>query len=345
MNSQAKDRSQIWVWAEHYQEKLAKASLGLLGKACELCQQLGGGEVASVLVGPDSQQLVAELIDHGSDKVYLASDPCLSPFEIELCAHIMTRLIQSQQPEIVLWGATSLGREIASRVAARLGTGLTAHCIDLYIEEVGGECQLVAVVAGWGGNLTLKIICPQKRPQMATVKPGIFSPAERRKRSGEIIPVEVEDRASRLDIAEVVEEPEETTSLEQAEVVVVGGWGLNALGGFQAVNELAQVLGGSVAGTRPALDAGWVPAERMIGQSGKTVAPQLLVTLGVSGAAQFATAVLGSRLILAVDKNPQAPIFEMADIGIVGDLQDVLPLLINKIRAIRGEKSGSSRGN
>ncbi len=159
---------------------------------------------------------------------------------------------------------------------------------------------------------------------------------EPRKRSGEVIPVEVEDVVSRLDIVEVVEEREETTSLEQAEVVVTGGWGLISLGGFQAVVELAQVLGGSVAGTRPALDAGWVPAERMIGQSGKTVAPKLLVTLGVSGAAQFATGALGSGFILAVDKNPNAPIFEMADLGIVGDLQDILPLLINKLRVMKG---------
>ena len=172
---------------------------------------------------------------------------------------------------------------------------------------------------------------------MATVKPGIFLPPEPKKRSGEVIPVKVDDKTSRLDIVEVVEEQEETTSLEEAEVVVVGGWGLNSLGGFQAVDELAQVLKGSVAGTRPALDAGWIPVERMIGQSGKTVAPQLLVTLGVSGAAQFATAVLSSKFILAVDKNPRAPIFEMADIGIVGDLQDVLPLLIDKLRAINRE--------
>jgi len=136
VNPQAKDKSRVWVWAEHHQEKPAKVSLGLLGKAHELCQQLGGGEVTSVLVGTDSQQLVAELIDHGSDKVYLASDPCLSPFEIELCAHLMTRLIQNHQPEIVLWGATSMGREIASRVAAKLDTGLTAHCVDLCIEKV-----------------------------------------------------------------------------------------------------------------------------------------------------------------------------------------------------------------
>ncbi len=337
MNPQAKDKNQVWVWVEHYQGKLANLSLGLLGKARELCQQLGGGEVASVLVGADSQQLVVELIDYGSDKVYLANDSHLSAFETELCAHLMTKLIHSYQPEIVLWGANSTGRETAARVAAKLGTGLTAHCINLYIEGIEGEYQLVGVVAGWGGNLTLKIICPQRRPQMATIRSGIFPPPERKKRSGEVIPVEVEDWASRLDIVEVVEEPEETTSLEQAEVVVVGGWGLNSLGGFRVVDELAQVLGGSVAGTRPALDAGWIPAERMIGQSGKTVAPRLLVTLGVSGAPQFATAALGSKFILAVDKNPDAPIFEMADLGIVGDLQYVLPLLIDKLRAIKGK--------
>ncbi len=335
MNPQVKDKSQVWVWAEYYQEELARASLGLLGKARELCQQLGGGEVASILVGTDSKQLVTELIDHGSDKVYLANNPSLSPFETELCAHLMTQLIQNHQPEIVLWGATSLGRETASRVAAKLSTGLTAHCIDLYIENIKGKHQLVAVVAGWGGNLTLKIVCPQRRPQMATAKPGIFAPPEPKKRNGEVIPVQVTREASRLDIVEVVEEREETAPLEQAEVVIAGGWGLSSVGGFQAVEELAQLLEGSVGGTRPALDAGWIPAERMIGQSGKTIAPQFLVTLGVSGAAQFATAVLTSKLILAVDKNPQAPIFEMADIGIVGDLQDVLPLLIDKIRAIR----------
>ncbi len=148
MNTEAKDKSQVWVWAEHYQEKLAKVSLGLLGKARELCRQLGGGEVASVLVRPGSQELAAELINHGSDKVYLANETYLSPFDTELCSHLMTELIHSQQPEIVLWGATSMGREIASRVAARLATGLTAHCIDLCIEEINGKRQLLGMVAG-----------------------------------------------------------------------------------------------------------------------------------------------------------------------------------------------------
>jgi len=335
VSSQVTDKGQVWVWVEHYENEMAKVSLGLLGKAHELCQQLGGGEVVSVLVGTENQQMAAELINYGSDKVYVAEGASLSLFEPEPCAHFVAELVQRYEPEIMLWGATSLGREIASRVAAKAGTGLTAHCIDLCVEEIEGKPQMVAVVAGWGGNLTLKNICPQKRPQMATVKAGIFPPPEPKKRDGEIIPVEVEERAYHLEVVEVVEEREETIPLEEAEVVVAGGWGLNSLNGFQKVEELAELLEGSVGGTRPALDAGWITADRMIGQSGKTVAPQLMITLGVSGAAQFTTAALSSGLIVAVDKNPDAPIFEVADIGIVGDLQEVLPLLIDKIRAIK----------
>ena len=325
---------QVWVWAEQYQGELARVSLGLLGKAGELCQQMGGGEVASVLVGTQSRQPVTELIDHGSDRVYLVDDPAISPFDTELRSRVMTKLIQKHQPEIVLWGASSLEGEISSRVAAKLGAGLNAHCIDISIEEIGGKRQLMASVAGWAGNLSLKIICPEKRPQMATVKAGIFTPPEPRKGSGEVVSVPLEDEVSRLDIIEVVEERKTASALEEAETVVVGGWGLSSMGSFQAVEELAEVLGGYGAGTRPALDAGWIPAERMIGQSGKTIAPQLLVTLGVSGAAQFATGVLSSKFILAVDINPRAPIFEMADIGIIGDLREVLPLLINKLKTL-----------
>ncbi|MBI4304491.1 MAG: electron transfer flavoprotein subunit alpha/FixB family protein [Chloroflexi bacterium] len=324
----------VWVWAGHFKDEPTMVSLGLLGKAHEISQQLGDGEVVAVLAGTDSRNLVAELIDHGADKVYLANNPRPSSFEPELCSDFMTRLIQEHQPEIVLWGATSLEREIAARVAAKLGTGLTAHCMDLYIGEVKGEQQLVAVVAGWGGNLALKIICPWKRPQMATVKPGIFLPPKPQKRSGEVIEVKVADRPSRLELVEVVERQEEAGSLEQAETVVVGGWGLSSIDGLTAARELTQALGGATGGTRPALDAGWITAERMVGQSGITIAPRLLVTLGVSGAAQFATGVLRSGFILAIDKNPNAPIFEMADLGIVGDLKEVLPLLISKIRAI-----------
>ncbi|MFH1382472.1 MAG: electron transfer flavoprotein subunit alpha/FixB family protein [Chloroflexota bacterium] len=331
MSHYPNDENQVWVWGEHYHDELARVSISLLGKARELSQQLGSGRVTAVLVG-GSQKLASELIEYGADTVYLAD---ASPFDTELCADLMARLVQDGRPEIVLWGATSLSGEIASRVAARVNTGLTAHCIDLYIEAIEGKHQLVTVVPGWGGNLLIKITCPQRRPQMATVKPGVFSAPERRQSSGEIIPVEVENKAAHLEIVEVVEERAETVSLEEARVVVAGGWGLNACGGFQPVEELAGILGGNIAGTRPAVDAGWIPVERMIGQSGKTIAPQLLITLGVSGAAQFTTAVTGAKLILAINKDPKALMFEMADIGIVGDLQEVLPKLIDRIKEIK----------
>ena len=335
--------TEVWVWAEHYRGELLGGSPGLIGKARRLCQQLGGGEVASVLFGDQSQRLASELVDHGSDRVYLADDPALGPFDTELRTNFMTKLIQSHQPEIVLWGTSSLERETAARVAARLRTGLTAHCLDLYIEEVDGKPQLITVVAGWGGNVSLKIICPEKRPVMATVNPGIFRPNELERRRGQVVPVAIEDSVSRLEITEVVEQQGETEALEQAEVVVVGGWGLTCMGGFEAVEELAQVLGGTVAGTRPALDAGWITHERVIGQSGRIVAPRLLITLGVSGAPQFSTGVLSSGVILAIDRNLDAPIFEMADIGIVGDLREVLPLLIDRVRKIKRETQASAR--
>lgn len=331
MKAEASGR-EVWVWVEHYQGKPAPVSLALLGKARVLSQELGA-KVAAVLVAGDSE-ISTPLIAHGADKVYMAAKP-VSLFDTEACATAIAEFAQKYTPEIVLWGATSLGRETASRAAAKLGTGLTAHCIDLHIANVQGQKVLVAVVGGWGGNAVLKIVCPEKRPQMATVRPGIFALHPPQKRDGEVIYEEIDIPQSRLDIIEVAEHPTAGSNLEQADVVVAGGWGLSSMGGFAKAEELAGVLGGVAAGTRPALDASWIPAERMIGQSGRTVAPRLLITLGVSGAAQFAAAVTGSKLIVAVDSNPKAPIFEMADIGIVGDLREVLPLLIEKLKDLK----------
>lgn len=332
------ENTQVWVWAEHYQGKLSQLSLGLLGKTRELCQQLGDTEVAAVLVGTDSTQIVEGLISYGADRVYLPDDPALSPFEAEPCARFVASLARTCQPELMLWGATSLGREIAARAAAKLNTGLTAHCIAVEIEEIEGKKQLVASVSGWGGNATIKIICPERRPQMATVKAGIFAPPPPQKREGEVIRFKAERQPSLLEIVEVIEAPEQATSLEKAEVVIAGGWGMSTFGDFKLAEQLAQILGGSVGGTRPAVDAGWLLHGQMIGQSGVSVSPRLLVTLGVSGAAQFASTVLGTKFIMAVDKNPDAPIFEMADLGIVGDLKEVLPLLISRIKSVKEKK-------
>ena len=189
------------------------------------------------------------------------------------------------------------------------------------------------VVPGWGGNLALKIVC-DTTPQMATVKPGVMAEAPRTKAQGEILPLAVEIKGGdfRAETIEIVEEELEERPLEEAKIVVAGGWGLNSLGSFELVGELAKVLGGAVGGTRPALDKGWITESSLIGQSGKTVSPDLFISLGASGAAQFTTGFEKAKVILAVEQNPQAPIFEIADIGIVGDLKSILPLLIQELK-------------
>jgi electron transfer flavoprotein alpha subunit len=322
-------KPQVWVWAEAYRGKPVNISLGLLGKARELATQLGGGEVAALATDSTMAQ---ECIESGADKVYVIDAPSASPFDAESWARHAEELVKRHRPDILLFGSTAAGRDIASRLAARLKTGLTAHCIELYIKEINGKPQLVTVLAGWGGNMIVKIICPEKRPQMATVKPGIFAPPQKQARRGEIIAFKPQVPSSRVEVLEVIEEQEKTSSIEQAGKMVAGGWGLNAVGGFKMVEELAQTIHAAVAGTRPAVDAGWLSHDAMIGQSGKTVAPQLLITLGVSGAAQFTTGAMNSKFILAIDKNPDAAIFASSDLGIVGDLKDVLLLLIAKLK-------------
>jgi len=282
---------EIWVWAEQRQGTLMPVSLELLGKGQELSGKLGG-KVAAVLIGGEVKGLASELLEHGCDKVYIAEDPALSLYQSGLYGNLLARYIEESKPEIVLWGATSVGGELAAWVAAKLRTGLTAHCIDLYIDEIEGKLQLVQVVPGWGGNLGLKIVC-DTRPQMATVKPGVMAEPPRRKAEGEIVALATEIKGSDL---------------------------------------RAETTGGAVGGTRPALDKGWITESRLIGQSGKTVSPDLFISLGASGAAQFTTGFEKAKVILAVEQNPQAPIFEMADIGIVGDLRNVLPLLIQELK-------------
>jgi electron transfer flavoprotein alpha subunit len=323
---------EVWVWAEQRQKKLAGVSLELLGKGRELADRLGA-DLASVLVGKGIIELGPELVSYGADKVYLLQDKRLEFCNTNLFARIIADLATRFKPQVLLVGGSTLGREISASVAARLNTGLTAHCIDLYIDE---ESRLVQVVP-WEENRLMEIVC-LRSPQMATARPGIFpKPVRNDTRKGEIIevafPFSGEDSGFR--VVEIVEEQRPEATLEAAEVVVAGGWGLHPVGGFAAIRELAQILGAAVGGTRPAVDAGWISEEQMIGQSGKIVSPRLFISIGASGAMHFVTGFLGSKVILAVDQNPEAPIFEVADIGLVGDLRELLPLLTNEIRRLR----------
>lgn len=324
----------VWVWAEVRKGRLMDASLELMNKGLQLSEGLGTG-LDAVLIGEEVAGLAEALIAYGASQVYLVEDPRLAFYQSGVYARVLADLAGQHGPEILLLGATTIGMDLAPRVAAKLKTGLTAHCVDLYMEEVQGKPLLVAVVPGFGGNLMVKIVCPQMRPQMATVRQGVMEkPARDEARRGEIIQVAaaVRDEDLRAQTMEVVEEVPTGVPLEQADIVVAGGWGLQAAGGFQPVEELARVLGAAVAGTRPAVDKGWVAEERMIGQSGKTVSPKLFISLGASGAMHYTTGFLRSRVILAIDKNPKAPIFEVADIGIVGDLTKIVPCLVQELQ-------------
>jgi electron transfer flavoprotein alpha subunit len=335
------DSGEIWVIGEQRWGRLEAVSLELLSKGTALSQRMGV-TLSAVLLGDEVEEIARELVFHGAEKVYLLEDARLRYYQSEAYARLLAGIIKEYGPQVVLIGATEIGKELAPKVAAKLKTGLTAHCIDLYVGEVGDAPHLIHVVPGWGGNLVMHIICPQKRPQMVTVKPGVLPRVVRdENRKGKIVRVKPDVRDedfSRIETVEVVEEPPQGKSLESADVVVCGGWGMNALGDFSRVQELADILGGVVAGTRPAMDKGWVDEARMIGQSGKTVSPGLFVSLGASGAMHYATGFMGSKVILAVDQNPQAPVFQMADIGIVGDLREVLPCLIMELKKDRMPK-------
>ena len=325
--------NEVWVIAEQRQGELMNVSFELLGKATELAQQLKGG-LAAVLLGDKVQALTQELVCYGADRVYLGEDPRLRLYQSELYADLIAKLVNTHKPEIVLIGATSIGRDLAARVAAKLKTGLTAHCVQLHVvNQDSDKPQLVQVVPGWGGNLMVSIVCPVRRPQIVTVSPGVMTKCDREERQGEVVRLAVDVQEElRVETLEIVQEETAEVALEEIEVVVAGGWGLLSAGGFEPVEELAKVLGGAVAGTRPAVDSGWIPEHRMVGQSGKTVSPKLFVSLGASGAPQFTAGFLKAKVVLAIDRNPDAAIFDVADIGLVGDLCDILPCLVAELK-------------
>lgn len=324
---------EVWVWSEQRQGKLMDVSLELLGKGRELAEKLGAG-LAAVMLGDGVEGLAGELLHYGARKVYLLEHPTLRLYEGNLYAKLLADIVESHEPKILLVGATTLGRELSASVAARLTTGLIAHCIDLYISE---ESKLVQVVPGQTENTLVEYTC-LKSPQMATAKPGVFPRPERNEEgTGEIVKLAFGTKAedSKAKTVELFEEEPSEMQLEGASIVVAGGWGLHSVGGFEAVIELAKVLGAAIGGTRPTADKGWIPQESMIGQSGKTVSPGLFMSIGASGAMHFTTGFLRSKVILAIDQNPKAPIFEVADIGIAGDLRDILPLLTEELKRVR----------
>jgi electron transfer flavoprotein alpha subunit len=324
---------EVVIWAEQQGNRLLPVSLELLEKARELAGDING-RVSAVLIGHQCRPLAEELICYGAAQVFLADDPRLALYQSDLYPKILARILSGIAPEIVLIGGTSIGLDLAPRVAAKLKTGLTAHCVDLFMDKIEGKDLLIHVVPGWSGNLMIKIICPDCRPQMATVRPGIMEMGERDpSRQGAIIPVvpEISDREMRARTVRFVAGEVGGGSIDEVEIIVSGGFGLKSTDGFGLIEELAKAIHGEVAGTRPAYDQGWIPEYRMIGQSGKTVRPKLFMSIGASGALHYTTGFLKSRVIVGIDRNPRAPIFTVADLGVVGDLRKIIPSLIEEL--------------
>ncbi|NLE73708.1 MAG: electron transfer flavoprotein subunit alpha/FixB family protein [Actinobacteria bacterium] len=318
----------IWIWAEQRNGHFMDVSLEVLGAAQELADTVNG-TTAAVVIGDQVADLAKELVAYGADIVYAVSHPDLALYQSGAYPRILAELIEDHGPEIVLMGSTSIGMEVAPAVAARLKTGLTAHCCELELKEKEGRPKLIADVPGWGGGIRVQIVC-NTSPQMVTVGLGVTDKPQRRSRAeGTIVNVPVtlseSDLACRTVFME--ETPPEGIPVEQAETVLVAGAGMKAAGGVEPLKDLAGLMGAAVGGTRPVVDQGWIPQSGLIGASGKSIGPKLLITVGTSGANHYVSGITKAEKVLAINKDPNAAIFNICDMGIVADLTEVLPLL------------------
>ena len=318
----------LWVVAEHLHGHLRRGAYELLGEGRRLAERLGV-ELAAVLLGDQVDPLAQDLIAHGADKVYLAQDPALAHYRTGPYTDVLAGMINQHKPEIVLISATPQGRDLAPRVAARVSAGLTADCTGLDIDEA--ERLLVQTRPAFGGNLMATIVCREARPQMATVRPGVMKALEPDpSRKGEVItvPVKLDERAILTKIVEIVQQDGDgQVNLQDAQIIVSGGRGLGKPENFAIIRELAEALGGAVGASRAAVDADWIPAYHQVGQTGRTVQPKLYIACGISGAVQHLAGMASSDVIIAINKDPSAPIFSVATYGIVGDLFEIVPKL------------------
>ena len=324
----------VWIFAEQRNGRVASVAYELLGAGRKLADELHM-ELSAVFFGsPESE--AQELIRWGADKVYISSDQIFEKFNDEPYSQMLTSLIMEHRPEIVLAGATPIGRSFIPRVAARLRTGLTADCTALEIDKESGN--LLQIRPAFGGNIMATILCPNNRPQMATVRPRVMKRGQYNESSvGEIISVKADGISSRTRVLDSVKEvSDKTINLQEADIIVSGGRGLGDPKGFKLIEELAEVLGGAVGASRAAVDSGWIPYRHQVGQTGKTVCPKIYFACGISGAVQHLVGMQSSDIIIAINKNSDAPIFNVATYGIVGDLYEIVPLLIRKIKEARG---------
>ena len=322
----------VYVLAEQRDGNIQKVAFELVGEATKLAKDLNE-QVVAILLGDGVTAKAEELIQHGADKVIVVDDPMLAKYATEPYAKAITAIIKEFDPEIVLYGATSIGRDLAPRVSARVHTGLTADCTKLEIAE---DTKLLNMTRpAFGGNIMATIVCKNHRPQMATVRPGVMAAlAADTARKGEVVPFKVEFTPADMNI-EIIEEVKETKKIvdvTEAKVLVSGGRGIGSPEFFNTLKELADLLGGEVAASRAVVDAGWIGKEYQVGQTGKTVRPNLYIACGISGAIQHVAGMESSEVVISINKNDGAAIFDVSDLGIVGDVKTIIPKLIEALK-------------
>lgn len=340
----------VYVFAQQVDNKLGTIAFELLGKAKDLAKDLNT-DVTAVLIGSEVKGLADELAAYGADKVIVVDDPQLKEYRTEPYAHALSSVIKKYKPEIMLVGATAIGRDLGPRVSARVATGLTADCTkleigDFPINPVGGKeqkhNQLLMTRPAFGGNTIATIACPNHRPQMATVRPGVMQAIEKIEGAKAVIEEYnpgFKPNDKYVEIIDVVKSVVDTVDIMDAKILVSGGRGVGSPENFKILEDLAKAIGGEVSCSRAVVDSGWKPKDLQVGQTGKTVRPNVYFAIGISGAIQHVAGMEESDIIIAINKDETAPIFEVADYGIVGDLNKIVPELTKQIIEFKAAKA------
>lgn len=331
------DFSGVWVFAEQREGVLQKVSLEILGEGRKIADKLGV-KLTALLLGHDVKDLANDLGKYGADEVLVIDNPLLKNYTTDGYTKAICEVATERKPGILFIGATFIGRDLGPRVAARLSTGLTADCTILDVDVEKGD--LLATRPAFGGNLMATIACPDHRPQMATIRPGVFSklPVEDREFKVEEVNVNLQENDIRTKIIEIIKEHKDIIDISEAKILVAGGRGVGSKENFTLLEDLASVLGGTVAASRAAVEKGWIDKEYQVGQTGKTVRPTIYVACGISGAIQHVAGMQDSEVIIAINKDESAPIMKVADYAMVGDINKVLPEFISQIRRMKEEQ-------
>ena len=344
----------IYVVVEQRSGKVQNVGLELIGEATRLKADLKD-DVYAVLLGSGIEGEVDKLYHYGADKVILVDHPYLKEYVTEPYTKAVTEVIKKFDPEIMLFGASSIGRDVAPRVASRVRTGLVADTTGLrmakteeeFAKEAAMGCEdptraLLMTRPAFGGNIMATLMCPRTKPQMATVRPGVMKRIDKDEtRKGELIKFDVNftEADMNVEILEVVKSDKKSVDLTEAKLIVSGGRGIGGPQGFDMIRDVADALGAEVGSSRACVDAGWIEKDRQVGQTGKTVRPDLYMACGISGAIQHVAGMEGSELVISINKNDTAPIFEVSDLGIVGDVKQILPKLADAIRKYKANKA------